>query len=118
MARTTTSEGSYAAERPRGPANRFYALDIVDRIIWFVIGVILILLFFRFLLALFGANPANGFADFIYSTSHPLVAPFFGLFNYNFRYGISSFEIYTLVAMLVYLVVGWLVSLLINIGRG
>lgn len=93
------------------------ALGIVDRIVWFVIGVILVLLAFRFLLALFGANPANGFADFIYSASHPFVAPFFGLFNYNYNYGISSFEIYTLVAMLVYIVVGWLISMLLNIGR-
>jgi uncharacterized protein YggT (Ycf19 family) len=80
---------------------------LAARVIWYVAGVLLILLAFRFVLALLGANPNNGFANFIYSVSHPLVAPFFGLFGYNLRYGVSRFEIYTLVAMAVYTVIAW-----------
>jgi uncharacterized protein YggT (Ycf19 family) len=80
---------------------------LAARIIWYIAGVLLILLAFRFVLALLGANPNNGFANFIYSVSHPFVAPFFGLFGYNLRYGVSRFETYTLVAMAVYAVVAW-----------
>jgi uncharacterized protein YggT (Ycf19 family) len=80
---------------------------LVARIIWYIAGVLLILLAFRFVLALLGANASNGFANFIYSVSHPFVAPFFGLFGYNMQYGVSRFEIYTLVAMAVYAVVAW-----------
>jgi uncharacterized protein YggT (Ycf19 family) len=95
-----------------------YGINIVSRIIWFVAGVILLLLAFRFVLSLLGANTTNGFAQFIYNTSHPFVAPFFGLFNYNnIQYGVSRFEVYTLIAMAVYAAVAWVLSALANIGR-
>jgi uncharacterized protein YggT (Ycf19 family) len=92
--------------------------SIISQIIWFVAGIILILLAFRFILSLLGANTSNSFAHFIYSTSHPFVSPFFGLFNYNnIQYGVSRFEVYTLVAMAVYAAVAWILSYLANIGR-
>jgi len=95
-----------------------YGINIISRIIWFVAGVILLLLAFRFVLALLGANTTNSFAQFIYNTSHPFVAPFFNLFNYNnIQYGSSRFEIYTLVAMAVYAAIAWVLSALANIGR-
>jgi hypothetical protein len=95
-----------------------YGINIVSRIIWFVAGVILLLLAFRFVLALLGANTTNSFAQFIYNTSHPFVAPFFNLFNYsNIQYGSSRFEIYTLIAMAVYAAVAWVLAALANIGR-
>src|SRR6266576_2531157 len=78
-----------------------YALDVLTRAVWFVAGVILVMLAFRFVLALGAANPANGFANFIYTTSHPFVSPFFNLFNYGYINGLSRFEAYTLVAMAV-----------------
>jgi uncharacterized protein YggT (Ycf19 family) len=92
--------------------------SVFSQVVWFVAGVILILLAFRFLLSLLGANTTNSFAHFIYSTSHPFVAPFFGLFNYNnIQYGVSRFEVYTLVAMLVYAAAAWILAYLFNIGR-
>lgn len=92
--------------------------NVADRIIWFVAGVILVLLAFRFILSLLGAGTASGFANFIYSVSHPFVAPFFGVFHYNdIQYGVSRFEIYTLFAMLVYAVVAWLLTALVDISR-
>jgi uncharacterized protein YggT (Ycf19 family) len=92
---------------------------VAERVIWFVAGVILILLAFRFVLALLGANPSNGFANFIYSTSHPFVAPFFSLFNYNNLPvdHIGRFEVYTLVAMAVYTAIAWGLSRLVTIGH-
>ena len=80
--------------------------NVAERVIWFVAGILLVLLGFRFLLTLLGANTTNGFANFIYSTSHPFVSPFFSLFNYkNYTYGSSRFEVYTLIAMLFYAIV-------------
>jgi small-conductance mechanosensitive channel len=80
---------------------------VMQRIIWYIAGVIIVLLAFRFILTLLGANRSNGFADFIYTTSHPFVAPFFGLFGYNLQYGVSRFELYTLVAIVVYAIIAW-----------
>lgn len=88
-----------------------------ERVIYYIMGVLLTLLAFRFILSLLGANRGNGFADFIYSVSYPFVAPFFGLFGYEVEYGVSRFEIETLVAMLVYAVVAYGIVKLIRIGR-
>lgn len=89
---------------------------LVERIVWLITGILLTLLAFRFVLALLGANPSNGFANFIYSASHPFVAPFFSLFGYDLRYGISRFEIFTLVAMAVYAVVAYGLVRILTVG--
>lgn len=90
---------------------------LLARVITFLTGLLLVLLGFRFLLALLGANPGNAFASFIYDASHPFVAPFFSLFNYDLQEGRSRFEIYTLVAAAVYAFVGWALARLATIGR-
>ena len=91
--------------------------SLVARIIWYIAGVLLALLAFRFVLALLGANPNNGFANFIYSVSHPFVAPFFSLFGYNLRYGVSRFETFTLVAAAVYAIVAFGLARLVTINK-
>lgn len=91
--------------------------NVAERAVWYVAGVLLVLLGFRFVLSLLGANTTNGFADFIYNTSHPFVAPFFSLFSYKTSYGISKFEIYTLVAMVFYAIVAWGVAKLVMLNR-
>lgn len=90
---------------------------LLARIIWYIAGIILVILAFRFVLALLGANPSNAFANFIYSVSHPFVAPFFSLFGYRLQYGVSRFEVYTLVAMAVYAVIAYGLVRLVTIGR-
>lgn len=90
---------------------------IAERIIWFIAGLLLILLAFRFVLALLGANPDNSFANFIYDTSHPFVAPFFNLFNYDQSLDIGRFELYTLIAMAVYAVIAWVLARLVTLGH-
>jgi hypothetical protein len=91
--------------------------NVAVRVIWYIAGVLLVLLAFRFVFVLLGANPANGFANFIYTTSHPFVSPFFGIFNYNLRYGVSRFETYTLVAMVVYALIAYGIAKLITINQ-
>lgn len=86
-------------------------------IINWVTSVLLALLAIRMVLSLLGANQANAFASFIYTLSYPFVAPFFGLFGYTMEYGVARLELETLVAMLVYALVGYGVARLVNIGR-
>ncbi len=90
---------------------------MLARVIWYVAGVLLVLLGIRFVLALLAANPGNGFANFIYTVSHPFVAPFFSLFGYNLRYGVSRFELYTLVAMAIYALIAYGLAKLVTIGH-
>ncbi len=91
--------------------------NLATRIIWYITGVLLVLLAFRFVLALLGADPNNGFANFIYSASHPFVAPFFSLFGYNLHYGVSRFETFTLVTMAVYAILAFGLDRLVTINQ-
>jgi small-conductance mechanosensitive channel len=91
---------------------------ILARIIWWIAGVIIVLLAARFLLALLGANQGNVITRFIFDASHPFVAPFFGLFSYsNYVYGVSRVEIYTLVAIAAYAVIAWGLARLATISH-
>lgn len=92
--------------------------NVAARVVWFIAGIIIALLALRFLLSLLGANRGNAFANFIYDTSHPFVAPFFGLFSYdNINYGVSRFEVYTLVAIVVYALIAYGLARLLTINR-
>ena len=121
MEETTTRTGNTvhtttAVNNPQAESD--HKLNVAERVVWFIGGVVLILLAFRFLLSLLGAHASNGFANFIYSISHPFVAPFFSLFNYNkYSYGVSHFEIYTLFAMAFYAVLTWGITKLVTIKR-
>ena len=99
------------------PVAQGQQLSTAARIVWFITGIVLVLLAFRFVLVLLGANPANGFVNFIYTTSHPLAAPFFGIFGYSLRYGVSRIELSTLVAIAVYALVAYGIARLLTIGQ-
>lgn len=96
---------------------RAHRANVAERIVWFVAGVLLTLLGLRFVFALLGANPNNWLANFVYSVTHPFVAPFFNLFNYNYVNGVGRFEAYTLVAMLFYALVAWGIARLLTLRR-
>lgn len=88
--------------------------------IWFVVGAIEVALAFRFFLKLLGANPASGFVNFVYSVSSPLIAPFSGIFSTPTTQGdiaISVFETSTLVAAVVYSLVGWGLVKLMSLSK-
>lgn len=89
---------------------------IAARIVSMIGGIIMALLAMRFILSLLGANRGAPFADFVYSTSYPFVAPFFGLFNYQPQFGAARFEFETLIAIGFWAFVTWVIMSLINIG--
>lgn len=76
------------------------------QIVWYLLGILEILLAFRFILKLLGANAAAGFTDFIYGATYIFTAPFLSVFRMTQVSG-STFEWTTLLAMLVY----WLIAL-------
>lgn len=116
--RVTTTTRDEAAPTDRVVTkNRGDAPITAARVVRFITGALLALLAFRFVLSLLGANRGNGFADLIYGVTFPFVAPFFGLFGYTVEYGVSRFEIETLVAMAVYALVGYGIARLLTINR-
>lgn len=93
-------------------------IDRLQRFIYYLISVGSGLLFIRFILALFGANPANMFADFVYTLTDPLVRPFQNLFGFNdVVNGVARFEAETITAIVVYSFVGWVLASALNLAR-
>lgn len=86
------------------------------QIVWYLVGLIEVLLAFRFLLKLFGANAEAGFTTFIYIISGPLVIPFSSVFRMSRVEG-SLFEWTSLLAMLVYGLIGWGITKLLLMGK-
>ena len=84
--------------------------------IYYILGVIEILLAFRFVFRILGANSQNAFVSFLYSAASFFAAPFSGIFNSFVPYGLAAksvFEPAVIIGMAVYAVIAWgLVGLL------
>lgn len=76
------------------------------QVVWYILGVLEILLAFRFVLKLLAANPNAGFTHFIYSVTYIFAAPFLNVFRITRVEG-SIFEWTTILAMLVYWLIAW-----------
>jgi uncharacterized protein YggT (Ycf19 family) len=70
-------------------------------IVYFCSSIVTLLIVARFLMLMFAVGGTTQFANFIYSVSHPLVAPFLGLFT-NPQYGSGVLELTDVVALIVY----------------
>ena len=84
----------------------------VSQVVWTIVGFIEALIAIRFILKLIGANAGNSFVNFIYGFSDFFVKPFIGIVS-DPTSGKSILEINSLIAMLVYLVLGWVVIRLV-----
>lgn len=94
--------------------------SVAGNAVWYILGVIEVLLAFRFVLKLLGANPNSGFVDFIYSITGILTAPFdsiFGVATAKSGDIHSVFEPSILVAMAVYALAAWGIVKLLNLNR-
>lgn len=79
---------------------------LAEQIIWYLLGIIEILLAFRFVFKFIGANPLSGFVHLIYTLSDPLVLPFSGIIPVSVT-GSSVFEWSIIIAAVVYWVIAW-----------
>ena len=76
------------------------------QLIWLFLGVLEALLALRILLKLMAANPGNAFAAFLYSVTDIFLLPFVGLTGTP-AVGEMVLELTSIIAMLVYALVGW-----------
>lgn len=79
----------------------------VTGLLWLMLGALESLLALRLILKLMAANPANAFASFIYALSDLFIWPFVGLTVTPSAFGMVV-EIHTIIAMVVYAMLGWL----------
>jgi uncharacterized protein YggT (Ycf19 family) len=77
-----------------------------SQVIWYILGLVEVLLIFRFVLKVLGANPQVGFTNLIYTITTPLAGPFNGILGTSIT-GSSMFEWSTIIAAIVYLCIAW-----------
>ncbi len=94
-------------------AERRLGLFQVNRILWSLLSFLEILLAFRFVLRMIGANPDSGFAVLIYGITGIFAAPFNGLIETPIAGGFPL-EVTTLIAMIVYGLIFWGIAYVIR----
>lgn len=75
------------------------------QIVYYILGIVEVLLAFRFVLKLLGANPGAGFTSFIYGTTYVFAEPFLSVFKSSQIMTGSIFEWTTILAMIVYWII-------------
>lgn len=108
----TREETTVSSSKPVGtgsPQKEYQTKKAIFRtyqVVWYILGIIEVLLAFRVVLKLLGANTQSGFTSFVYGISDPLALPFAGILGIT---GISDMvlEWSTLIAMAVYAVVAY-----------
>ena len=98
----STAYDPYA--RRRADSNRLV------QAVYLIFGVVEALLVIRFLLRALAANPDAGFAQAVYAITGVLVAPFTGLFGTPQIATGAALEVSTLIALIVYGAIGWLLA--------
>ena len=115
----TGAEASVVENRVRvmpTPAERqLSSLYRAKQIVWFITGLIIALIAFRFVLLALGAQEGNGFASFIFGLSGIFVGPFVGIFGAEPAAGVSYYETASLIAIAVYLLLGWIINRVLDL---
>lgn len=98
-------EGGEAHHREDALTIKFAIGKLNDYLQWFL-TVLEATLLIRFLLKMFGADPTNPFANFVFSLTEILLVPFNGIVpSPSMRPPNQAFEISTLIAALIYFLV-------------
>lgn len=85
-------------------------------VVWYIVGLVEVLLAFRFVLKLLSANAGAGFTSLIYTVTQPLALPFLSVFGTSRVEG-SIFEWTTILAMFVYALIGWNIVNMLFMGK-
>lgn len=111
---TTQSESVAHGEAPQKVYEKKKTILRFNQIIWYILGLVEVLLIFRLVLKALGANSFVGFTSLIYSITTPFAAPFSGILGVTVT-GNSLIEWSTLIAAVVYLCVAWGLVYLLNL---
>ncbi len=85
-----------------------------EQAIWLLTGIVTALLIIRFIFKLLAASTQASFVTFIYDLTQLFVAPFHGIFN-TAANGRNVFEPESVVAIVIYALIGWGLASLVRI---
>ena len=117
----TTQEGTQMASTPTIVEPKVATSQTVEYVIYFLFGVLEVLLVFRLILKMMGANMGSMFVNFIYSITGIFTLPFRGIFSQTATPGLENaaiFEPATLIAIIVYAVLAYGIVRLFRIMSG
>lgn len=103
---TVQSEPEAKGEAPQKVYEKKKTIVRSNQVIWYILSFVEVLLLFRIILKMLGANPFIGFTSLIYSITNPLASPFSGILGAYIN-GNSVIEWSTIIAAIVYLCVAW-----------
>ncbi len=114
------NDGTIVTERAKTTRTNVDPKVTIANVIWYVYGLIAIILAFRFVLKITGANAGNSFVNLIYTISRVFSAPFdtiFGVTSANSGNVSSVFEPSILVAIAVYALIAWGIAKLFTLNE-
>lgn len=118
MARITRTQTVVERTRPRKQLTpRQVALRKFTSIIWWFTSVLEAFIGLRVALRVLAANPGNPFVNFVYGVTNPFLWPFQSLAAAPSAGG-SVLEISSVIAMVVYLMIAWMLVELLWIVFG
>lgn len=88
------------------------------RVVYYIFGLLEILLAFRFVFKLAGASQGSAFVSFIYRITRIFILPFEGIFRRAVAQGVettSVLEPSTIVALIVYMLLAWGIVKLVRV---
>lgn len=94
--------------------NNIFTGSLLSNLINIIVGFIVFILLLRLVLRFFGAGQAAPFVRWTYETGDPLLNPFRGMFPNTVLTGGYVLEVNTLIAIVVYAFIGYLLSQLIS----
>ncbi len=93
----------------------------IEYLTYFVFGLLEVLLAFRLIFKLAGANTTSAFVNFIYGLTGLFILPFEGIFSRRVSQGVGTTSILepaTLVALVVYPLLSWGIVKFVHIVSG
>lgn len=93
----------------------------VQYVIYFLLGILEVLLAFRLVFKLTGASVTSAFVSLIYGLTGIFILPFEGIFRRGFAQGVETtavLEPATIVAMIVYAMIAWGIVKLVHVLSG
>jgi hypothetical protein len=113
-------DGTVVQERTRSVDSQASPKSTLVNVIWYLYGLVAILLVIRFVLKLTAANGSAGFVKMVYDITSILSKPFdaiFGVTTATTGKATSVFEPSILVAIVVYGLIAWGIVKLLDINK-
>lgn len=98
--------------------NKVTGTQTAGRIVYYIFGILEILLAFRLVFKLAGASQSSSFVSFIYRITRIFILPFEGIFRRGVSQGVETVSILepsTIVALIVYMLLAWGIVKLVQV---